>query len=99
MARLKNNFDIDGEVIYIGLPDRFTDKYSRRLLVIKTYKGKYQTEIPVDFVNNDMSKMDGLALGDEVIINFQVGGRGKVGEDGNKKWYPHIEGKSVQKLN
>ena len=98
MARLKNNFDIDGEVIHIGQVDYFTEKYSRRLLVIKTYKGKYQTEVPIDFINNDMSKVDGLALGDEVLVNFQVGGRGKVQADGNKRWFSHIEGRNVQKL-
>lgn len=98
MARLKNNFDIDGEIIFIGKIDYFTPKYSRRLLVIKTYKSKYLTEIPFDFINDEMSKLDELELGNEVLVNFQVGGRGKVQENGNKRWYPHVEGRSVQKL-
>jgi len=93
--RLENSFDIDGEVVFVGQPVSITPTFTKRVLVIKTQKGSYDTDLAFEFINKQGNMLDDIESGDVVLVNFQVGGRQKKDK---MEWYQQIEGRSVQKL-
>lgn len=96
MAKLENNFDIDGEVVHVGEVDYFSPKFSKRVVVVMIFKGRYLEPVPFDFINRDMDQVDGISVGDQVIVNFVIGGREHKEKAG--VYFPKIQGMSINKI-
>ena len=90
MGKLENRFEIDGEVVLVGEVDYFTPKFSKRTVVVRVFKGRFLEPVPFDFINRDMDQVDGISVGDQVIVNFQVGGRENKNRAG--QYFPSIQG-------
>jgi len=96
----KNNFSIVGKVLYVGMPIYFSEKMSKRLLVIELWTmDGYKNEFAFDFINNRMALLDKVRVNDVVDIVFQLRGRKVINEDGKVHWYNTIEGLAVTILN
>ena len=91
----ENSFEISGEIVFVGQPELISETFSKRVLVLRVPRGQYDTEPPFDFINKNMSKLDGMEQGDRVLVSFQIGGRKKA--DG-LRWFQNIEGRHVEKL-
>lgn len=94
----KNDFNISGRVIHVGMPMHISDNFQKRILVLEVYVGNnFRQEIPFEFVNENMSLLNNIRENQWVNIDFQIRGRkGKI-KDGRGIWYPSIEGLSCVK--
>lgn len=93
----KNEFDISGKVLFVGMPIFYTDKMSKRLLIMEVWaKGSdgrsYKQEVPFDYVNENMDLVNNIRINDWVNVDFQLRGRKKLQGDGKAVWYGNNEG-------
>ena len=95
--RLNNEFEIDGYIIHIGNIVSHSPKFTFRLIVIQVLAGKWEQEIPINFINERLSVSDGFALNEHVHITFQVRGNSMI-KDGKKKWFANLDGLNMSKL-
>ena len=93
----KNEFFISGKVINVELPQRFSDKFSKSSVVLEIYAGQHRQEVPFEFVNDNMTRINGIQVGDWVNIDFVIRGRKHVNGNGVAKWYTTCEGNSCIK--
>ena len=71
---MSENYEISGEVIKVGDVQLFDSGFTKAELVIKT-GGQYPQEVPIEFLKDNVSKIDGLKDGDFVTVSFNVRGR------------------------
>lgn len=92
MSKVQNNsFDISGKVLHVGQPERISEKFSKRELVMEVFAGRYGQERIFEFINENMSQISNMKEGDWVTIQFQLKGK-KVTKDGKTRWYNADEG-------
>jgi hypothetical protein len=83
-----NKFEFTGKVVFVSLPIFYTDKMSKRSLVIEGWvNNKYRQEIPFDFVNDNMKLLDGIREDDWVTVEFSLRGRKNIQADGKARWF------------
>lgn len=88
-----NEFPISGKVIFVGMPIFFTDKMSKRELVMEVWiHNKYKQEVAFDFVNENMDLLNNIRINDWVNVDFMLRGRKTIQRDGKAKWYTNLEG-------
>lgn len=89
----KNEFDISGKVLFVGMPIFYTDKMSKRILVLEVWvDSKYKQEVPFDYVNDKMDLVNNIRINDWVNVDFILRGRKKIQADGKAVWYSNNEG-------
>jgi len=67
-----NNFDISGKVLEVGGVERISDKFSKRVLVMEVFNGKYANEVPIEYVNESIDQIKDVSAGNFVTCNFQL---------------------------
>lgn len=93
----KNEFYIDGKIVFVGLPIYYTEKMSKRVLVMEVYVKEYRQEVAFDFVNENMPLLDNIREGDWVGVDFNMRGRKHIQSDGKARWFVNVEGISAVK--
>lgn len=88
---------ITGTIIQKYPIQQVTDKFSKREFVIKTNEDKFPQEILVQLTQDNCSKLDGFNVGDQVIAQYNLRGRGYVNKEGVKKYFNSIEIWSIKK--
>ena len=66
---------ISGSVHLIQEAQTFASGFTKREFVLKVEDGKYEQFINLEFVQDNVSKLDGLNEGDFVTIDFNIRGR------------------------
>ena len=95
--RQVNEFFISGKVVYVGDKIFYTDKISKRILVLEVYRGKYRNEVSYDFINNNMTMLDNIRKDDWVNVDFVITGRKNIQTNGVTRWFNNLEGVSCVK--
>ena len=67
-----NNFDISGKVLEVGGAERISDTFSKRVLVLEVFNGKYGNEMPFDFANQSMDQVNDISPGAWVTVNYAL---------------------------
>ena len=93
----KNEFFISGKVVHVELPQRFSAKFSKSMVVLEVIAGQHRDEVPFEFRNDNMGRMTSIQVNDWVNIDYRLRGRRHVGKDGKAKWYTTCEGLSCIK--
>jgi len=92
-----NEFDIVGRVVFVGMPTFITNRFSKRMLIMEVYaKGKYKSEVPFQFVNDNMGLLDKVRVNDWVHVAFMLRSRDFINKQGKKEWYAINEGTACQ---
>lgn len=65
--------EVEGTILKIGEVETFTNDFTKRLLVVETH-GKYPQPIPVEFVKDKTSMLDGLHIGQVVAVKTNLRG-------------------------
>ena len=86
-----NSFDISGKILEIGGPERRSATFSKRTVVMLVFAGKYSSEVPFEFVNQNMDQIKDVKEGDWVTINYQLRAQ-KNEKDGITRRYTRVEG-------
>ena len=84
--------DIQGKVILIGEPEKVSETFTKRLLVVET-EDQYPQSIPVEFVNDKTSVLDNYSVGDEVKVFINLRGR-----EWNGKYFLNANGWKIEKI-
>lgn len=79
--------ELKGKIILIGSTENVgTNGFTKRQLVIETLE-QYPQKIPVDFVKDKTSMLDGKNIGDEVTLGINIRGN-----EYNGKYFCNIQG-------
>ena len=65
---------ITGTVHHIGQTEVISEKFSKRLLVVKT-DGEYNNLCPIEFTKDKTALLDTLQVGQSVSVEVNLGGR------------------------
>jgi hypothetical protein len=65
---------ITGTVHHVGQTEVISDKFSKRLLVVKT-DSEYNSLCPIEFTKDKTALLDGLQIGQSVSVEVNCGGR------------------------
>jgi len=90
MTDKPNTATIAGRIIEIGDTQTFASGFTKRRVVVDT-GGKYPQAIPVDFKKDRTAALDKCAIGDEVTIQADIGGR-----EYNGRYYVDITGWRIE---
>jgi len=98
MAQNENNFDLDGEIVHIGMPEPKTPTFTCQSIVLKLFAGAYSTEGKFTLVNKNLSLISGFAVGNRVQINFQIRDKKYIKKGGSADWFQNKEILNISKL-
>lgn len=82
---------IKGQVKFIGEVEQVTEKFRKRICVITVQNGQYQDDIATEFVQDNVSKLDDIAVNETVEISINLKSR-----EHNGKWYSSIQGWKIE---
>lgn len=88
---------ISGTIKVLGQTQVISDKFSKREVVITEAGGQYPQHIPVEFVQDRCSVLDGFKAGEEVTVSCYVNGREWTGKDGVTKHFLSLKGDRIER--
>ena len=68
-------YDLTGKVLQIGDEQVFGSGFKKKELVVTVEDGKYPQDINLEFVQDSVSKLDAVNVGDDVKVTFDIRGR------------------------
>lgn len=87
-----SNYQIKGSIHFIGETTSVSDKFKKREIVICDNSEKFAQYLSFQFVQDKCNLLDGLNLGEDITINFNLKGREWTGKDGQVKYFNSLEG-------
>ena len=81
-------YTYEGTVLEVGEAKTFGQVFTKREVVIKGGTENYPTGIPFEFTKDNMTKLDGVNVGDVVKIGFFVEGS----KEWNGRYFPSLRG-------
>lgn len=87
-----------GVVKVVGDSNQITEKFTKRELVLTVTDGKYDQHVSFTFVNDNVSKLDPLAEGQEVEVSFNINGREWTDKSGEVKYFNTLQGWRVDSV-
>jgi len=75
-----------GKIIDIFQTQQISDKFKKREFVIETDE-QYPQLIKMEFVQDNCSKLDSFAIGQDVEVYFNLRGRKWTNKDGDDKYF------------
>lgn len=92
---MSSNYQLTGRVIHVGETEEIgAKKFKKRAIVIETDgDSKWPQQVPVEFVGDNVGKLDGYMRDVEVEIDFDIRGREWKG-----KYYVNLQGWKIRKV-
>jgi hypothetical protein len=91
---MENQFEFTGTVLSVSKTETVGEKdFKKRTIVLTDDKAKYYQEIPFDFVQDNVGKLDAVSVGDKVTVSFNLRSR-----LWNGKWYVTLYGWRIEKI-
>lgn len=72
---MSEKYEASGEVIKIGDVQTFDSGFTKRELVVEIPDGKYSETVLFELVKDKTSLLDGLTVGENVKVSFNLKGR------------------------
>ena len=74
---MSSNYQLTGRVIHVGETEEIgAKKFKKRAIVVETDgDSKWPQQVPVEFVGENVEKLDGVMRDAEVEIDFDIRGR------------------------
>lgn len=92
----KNEFNISGKVIHVGMPEHINTSFAKRKLVLEVWRNERKQEVMFEFINKNMSLLNQIREGDWVNVDFMLGGSKSL-KTGFGVWFNNCEGISCTK--
>jgi hypothetical protein len=94
----KNEFNISGKVVWVGMPIFISDKMKKRILILEVWVfGKYRREVQFNFMNENMDLLNNIRPNDWVNVDWFINSNKQVQSDGKPRWYTNLEGTTCVK--
>lgn len=84
-------YDLTGKVKLIQDAQTFGSGFTKREMVVIVEDGKYPQEINLEFVQDKVSLLDTVAVGQEVTVTFDIRGR-----EYNGRYFNNLQGWKIQ---
>jgi single-strand DNA-binding protein len=84
-------YDLTGTIKLIQDEQTFGSGFKKREMVVTVEDGKYPQEINLEFVQDKTSLLDGLQVGQEVTVTFDIRGR-----EYNGRYFNNLQGWKVE---
>ena len=68
-------YELTGKIKLVQEPKTFDSGFTKREMVVVVEDGKYPQEINIEFVQDKVSLLDDLQVGQEVTVTFDIRGR------------------------
>ncbi len=91
-------FKLRGRVKVIKDTTQITDTFSKREFVVTEEDGMYPQDIMFELVQDKCSVIDGLNVGDEVEVSFNIRGREWTSPQGEVKYFNSLNAWRVEKV-
>lgn len=85
------SYELTGKIKLIQDPQTFNSGFTKREMVVTVDDGKYPQEINLEFVQDKVSLLDSLQIGQEVTVSFDIRGR-----EYNGRYFNNLVGWKVQ---
>jgi hypothetical protein len=74
----KNEFNISGKVLKVGLPEYLSDKFTKSFIVMEVWKPnmKNPEQVQIEFINENIIQTANVNEEDWVNVDFILKGRG-----------------------
>jgi single-strand DNA-binding protein len=80
-------YDLTGKIKIIQEAKTFDSGFTKREMVVIVEDGKYPQEINIEFVQEKISLLDNLQVGQEVTVTFDIRGR-----EYNGRYFNNLQG-------
>ncbi len=84
-------YDLTGKVKLIQDAQTFGSGFTKREMVVIVEDGKYPQEINLEFVQDKVSLLDTVEVGQEVTVTFDIRGR-----EYNGRYFNNLQGWKIQ---
>jgi single-strand DNA-binding protein len=84
-------YDLTGKIKIIQEAKTFDSGFTKREMVVIVEDGKYPQEINVEFVQDKISLLDDLQVGQEVTVTFDIRGR-----EYNGRYFNNLQGWKIE---
>ena len=84
-------YELTGKVKLIQDPQTFNSGFTKREMVVTVEDGKYPQDISLEFVQDKVSLLDALQVGQEVTVTFDIRGR-----EYNGRYFNNLQGWKIQ---
>jgi single-strand DNA-binding protein len=88
---MKMAYDLTGKVKLIQDAQTFGSGFTKREMVVVVEDGKYPQEINLEFVQDKVSLLDTVQVGQEVTVTFDIRGR-----EYNGRYFNNLQGWKIQ---
>jgi single-strand DNA-binding protein len=85
------SYDLTGKVKLIQDAQTFGSGFTKREMVVVVEDGKYPQEINMEFVQDKVSLLDNVQVGQEVTVTFDIRGR-----EYNDRYFNNLQGWKIQ---
>ena len=83
-------YDLTGKIKIVQEPKTFDSGFTKREMVVIVEDGKYPQEINIEFVQDKVSLLDNLQVGQQVKVTFDLRGR-----EYNGRYFNNLQGWKV----
>ncbi len=80
-------YDLTGKIKIIQEAKTFDSGFTKREMVVIVEDGKYPQEINLEFVQDKISLLDSLQVGQEITVTFDIRGR-----EYNGRYFNNLQG-------
>jgi len=84
-------YELSGKIKLIQDPQTFSSGFTKREMVVTVAEGKYPQDINVEFVQDKVSLLDSLQVGQDITVTFDIRGR-----EYNGRYFNNLVGWKVQ---
>jgi hypothetical protein len=88
---MKMAYDLTGKIKLIQDAQTFGSGFTKREMVVVVEDGKYPQEINLEFVQDKVSLLDTVQVGQEVTVTFDIRGR-----EYNGRYFNNLQGWKIQ---
>jgi hypothetical protein len=75
IEEIKMAYDLTGKVKVVQEPQTFASGFTKREVVVTVEDGKYPQDINLEFLQDKVSLLDNVAVGQEIKVFFDIRGR------------------------
>ena len=89
--------EVSGKVKVVGPEQQVSPTFKKRELVVTTDE-QYPQSIMIEFVQDKSDLLNNIAVGENVKVSINLGGREWVNPQGETKYFNSIKGWRIEKL-
>ena len=92
-------FELKGAVKVVNETVQVTDSFKKREFVLTDDSSQYPQDISFQLSQDNVDKLNGVKVGDRILVKFNVRGREWINPQGEAKYFNSLDAWFIQKTN